>query len=411
MGLMKKLQITIIILLLLLYPLTVMAAWLGPDEILKGAWGRGEKEFGFRSGDTKDQIPWNFLVLSDGKIVIEDWVNNHLKIYLPTGAFHKSILQPGSGLYGLDSDKIVSFKWNATLKKRNIGVYSLKHEQWVWIDLANSFKSVLNTEVEVFNNIFVWNEKNGHQYSPAGKLLKTYTKRPLELGVVEKERTTDGYKYTVKYPDISVPGHTKVYTIALPIGYVTKFTRDMLGNVYAIAPTPGEYSNEIVYRYDLCEDSITKMQIPDSQYNIIYIKDRPHPLGAEVGVIAEYGQPVVAPNGDIYTWKRTLDTYSILKWTWQGEPSAPQSLRAASSKTGITLTWDVPRDDADRVDEYEINRSVEVCGPFKPIATVKKDVLTYEDQEVKAGETYYYQIRAIRDKAPSGYSNKVIGKR
>lgn len=149
--------------------------------------------------------------------------------------------------------------------------------------------------------------------------------------------------------------------------------------------------------------------VPEDQRKVI----RPAGRGFEEvsKVIEEYGQPVVAPTGDIYTWKRTPEKYSIIKWVWIDGPDAPRILHATSSKAGITLSWEVPREDADRVDEYEINRSADVCGPFRPIANVKKEILSYEDQQVKRGETYYYQIRAIRDKAPSGYSNKAIGKR
>ena len=38
----------------------------------------------------------------------------------------------------------------------------------------------------------------------------------------------------------------------------------------------------------------------------------------------EYGEAVVAPNGDVYTWKRALTTYSILKWTWVDDAKASE---------------------------------------------------------------------------------------
>ena len=75
----------------------------------------------------------------------------------------------------------------------------------------------------------------------------------------------------------------------------------MNGYLYATALSPSEHTNDSIFRYDPCKESITKMQIPDSQYNITYITDKPHPIGYETEVIVEYGKPVIAPNGDVYT--------------------------------------------------------------------------------------------------------------
>ena len=162
-------------------------------------------------------------------------------------------------------------------------------------------------------------------------------------------------------------------------------------------------------KFSTSGEVLGELIIPDDQRKII------HPAGRGLEerseVIAEYGQPVVAPNGDVYTWKRTPDKYSIIKWVWGDGPDAPQMLRATASSTGLSLTWEQPQKDANSVTSYEINRSNNVCGPFRPIGTVAKGVLTYEDQGVKPGETWYYQVRAMRDKTPSGYSNKAVGTR
>jgi len=125
----------------------------------------------------------------------------------------------------------------------------------------------------------------------------------------------------------------------------------------------------------------------------------------------EYGEPIISPTGDLYCWARTKTEYKILKWTWQGPPDSPQSLHTTASSTGITLFWNQPQKDSNAVTTYEINRSGTVCSPFKSIGTAAKGVLTYEDQGIKPGETWYYQVRAMRAKTPSGYSNKAVGTR
>ena len=417
---MKEVRIIGIILLILFYPLTVIASWSGPDEIVKGGWGKGEKEFGFRPGDIKDQIPWNFLLLSDGKIVIEDWLNNRLKLYLPTGAYLKSIVQPGFGLYELDSEKIISFKWNAKLKKRNIGIYSIMQEKWLWVDHANSFKYVSNIELAVLNrNIFIWDGKNGYQYSPTGQLLETYKERPLELGVVKRSRGAGRtQKYTVKYDDIT-------YTFKSERIDEQGFKRDTCLNLYLIgritnpkdlyidAEWEGNTVSErpiphyIVTRYDLCDNSQERLHIPA---NKSYYKKTATGVIRDESVLRQYGKPIVAHIGDVYCWKRSANKYSILKWTWQGPPDAPQSLKVTSLKTGLHLTWEPPIYEAKYVKEYEIVRSDEICGQFTPISTVPKNTLKYEDKDVSEGTTYCYKVSAVRASGSSEYSNKAAGK-
>jgi len=390
----QKLVIIGLICLMLCYSLTAIASWIGPTEIMQGGWGSGDGEFGFRSGDTRDQFPLNFLVLSDGKIVIEDLVNNRLNIYEPEDKHFKSIIQPGLGLYELNPDKIVIFKWDDKIRSERIGVFSLPKVFWLWDDKTRNFDSASAQVLVLNNNIFIWDGKNGYQYSPTGQLLKTYTERPLELGVVKEESLGDGrYRVTIKYPDM---------TYTLSKGPYEKYVRICKESIYAT-------SGKSVEKFSTSGEVLGELIIPEDQRKII----RPAGGGFEERseIVVEYGQPVVAPTGDIYTWKRTPETYSILKWTWQGPPDAPQSLRAASSKTGIALTWNQPQKEANSVTGYEINRSGNVCGPFRPIGTVAKDVLTYEDQGVKPGETWYYQVRAMREKTPAGYSNKAVGTR
>lgn len=45
--------------------------------------------------------------------------------------------------------------------------------------------------------------------------------------------------------------------------------------------------------------------------------------GKYMNSAVEYGEPVVAPNGDVYAWKKTDFGYSILKWTWVDDPDTP----------------------------------------------------------------------------------------
>ena len=120
----NKIRNAIIAFILLLIPLDLFAYWDGPYEVLNGSWGDDPNEFGFKSGDIIDQFPKQFNVLSDGKIIIEDWINNRIKVYGSSGNLMHNIIQPGIGIRELDSDSIICFSWDIKSKKWKIGVYS-----------------------------------------------------------------------------------------------------------------------------------------------------------------------------------------------------------------------------------------------------------------------------------------------
>ena len=132
---------------------------------------------------------------------------------------------------------------------------------------------------------------------------------------------------------------------------------------------------------------------------------------------AQYGSPVVAFNGDVYTWKRTPDKYSIVKWTWTDDPNqpsgpdAPANLAVAASTTGLYLTWTASPNDPGCVTGYEISRSDSSGGALSVIATVDKGVLNYNDTTAAVGTTYYYKLRAKSGTDFSTYTNEVSGKR
>jgi len=380
-------------LLAILLPAISFADYVGPTVIIEGLWGKGDLDFGFEHGDTMDSFPGIIFVDILGNIIIGDSVNSRVKIYSSKGVgllnfTYKAITVPYGG-------------WPANLRvKAGVGIFSIYEKlqkydykgKLIWaIDIPGTRDYwVLKDGSVILQDI----SKNYIKYSPNGQLLKTYTERPLELGVVKEESLGGrGYRVTIKYPDM---------TYSLNKGPFQEYIRGCEGSLYAVA-------FKFVEKFGTSGESVGELTIPEDQHKVI----RPAGRGLEQRseVVEEYGQPVVAPMGDVYTWKRTPDKYSIIKWVWVDGPDAPQMLRAMASSTGIALTWEQPQKDASAVTSYEINRSGDVCGPFRPIGTVKKGVLTYEDQGVKPGETWYYQVRAMRDKTPSGYSNKAIGTR
>jgi hypothetical protein len=182
-----------------------------------------------------------------------------------------------------------------------------------------------------------------------------------------------------------------------------KYMRDACGVLYCV-------DNAIVIRYDDEGKDVAFIGMPDEKS-----EETPEPpnlppgIDIPVSILEQYGSPVLAPNGDVYTWKRTPDKYSILKWVWVDGPECPQYLDVTPTKNSLKFTWQKPTKDADKVTGYQLLQSYNICGPFRQTALLKKDQLSYEDRDVKKGETYYYVVKAVRGKDYSGNSNKVCG--
>ena len=57
------------------------ASWIGPEEIVKGPWGKSSGQFGIEYSDTADTVPILEAVTSDNKIVISDSVNHKQLVF------------------------------------------------------------------------------------------------------------------------------------------------------------------------------------------------------------------------------------------------------------------------------------------------------------------------------------------
>jgi len=83
-------------------------------------------------------------------------------------------------------------------------------------------------------------------------------------------------------------------------------------------------------------------------------------------------------------------------------------LRRAPHPHSVTLRWHEPdRSVNPQVLGYNIYRSTSPGGPYTPVASGVQS-LTYKDEVVNAGMTYYYVVRSVDQSGrEGGYSEEV----
>jgi hypothetical protein len=346
------------------------AAWQGPAEVISGTWGANNDQFGIEHGDTDDDFAGPFYLLSDGTVIIRDIVNGRRKIYSSSGVLVQVIKCQRTATGDWNEECRIYGEYIKTTPDGNI---------WVLLDQEEPPKYVLR--------------------SPTGQLIRTSTTRPSELGVVSENALAENqYKITITYPD-------KTYDLASDATFM-KYVRDTKGNVYGV-------NDGGVWRFNQCGKEVAELLMPVNQTETITSKTG----GKTFSIPVEYGQPVVASNGDVYTWKKSRLKYRIVKWTWQDDPTvpsgpdAPSGLTVTPSTTGLYLAWTASAQDPGCVTGYEIARATTSGGVFSTVGTVDKGVIKFNDATAEVGTQYYYKVRAKAGTEYSPYTVEVSGKR
>lgn len=415
----KNVAKIIVVLLVYLLPVELFAGWVGPSELIKGKWGDGPKEFGVLQGrpDKDDSFPKFFEINNEGYLYISDIVNDVIHKYDNNGNFIISIKPPPDYDACWDIYQIDDFHDNVYIH-RNGGFLVQCQSNYLFFGDNNKLLAAVNDpsvngfvvdgEQEYYFDIGLGSGKypirNYHRYSVKGEFLGVCQENTVKE---QASFSIKNNKIKIQYPD------NQTYSITIS-GAFHSYFRDNLKTLFIIELGEADYykRNYRVYRKTACSKEVTTLDMPRTQFDL----NRPpkeKDLTAYYNwapiVIVEYGTPVFSNNGDIYCWARTSTEYKILKWAWQGEPQAPQSLTAKISGTKVWLEWKVPVQNIDAVTGYEIFRSANACGPFSSLATVENNEMQFMDDNLKADDLFYYQVRAIRDKSFSGFSNKVAG--
>jgi hypothetical protein len=385
----------------------------GPVEVITGTWGGAEDQFGFRDRYNKLTFPTVIIADEEKNLVVADPVNKRVKVYDAKGTL-QAIIKPtdeyrdaeawppqniataGDRIIVNDETRYQVFDYKGRLKK-DFTVPDSRFEAFT------ADGQVILHQLEK-NRYGSYEDRGYRRYSPEGMVIASYAAMPLLSGSVKQEQEhksniTEEW-WTITYDD-------KVFTIVE--GGQHKYARDQRGNVYGIGSPPFE-------RYDECGIRTGTLDWPKSEYVVI----RPATAGSGElrEAIVEYGDPVIAPSGDIYTWKRTPTSYSILKWTWQDKKNVnvawqtqPRNVAATAAADGILVSWDISLQDPACITGYQIGRSKVPGGPYEKIGTVGKGVLRHLDTAAAKGTPYFYAVRSIIKKEYSGYANEAEASR
>jgi len=356
--------------------------WQGPEEIIVGTWGKESENFGLSKQEIQDIIPLIKGILLDGSIGLTDSANRRDVVYDKQGHLIKVV-----PWYIHKGDKKID---NPEYEKDRFGdIQGFTSEGNIW------FRGGTYGDKYILKSL------------SDGKIIKSYDKRPPELGVVNiSDLGEDKYKTTITYPD-----RTYEFQQAIP---VYSFYRDNLKNIIwkKVIVENVKGTNYQVHRFDPCTKKIEIFNMPRSQYEPMF-KEEPKdvPYWKQIYIpIIEYGEPMISIDGDLYCSARTKEEFKILKWTWESDSDAPQDLLVSNADNGLKISWEAPLVDRENIDKYEIYRSTDVCGPYIKLAAVDTNTKTYYDKEVEKEVSYYYRVRAVRDKSEIGYSRKATGR-
>ncbi len=201
------------------------------------------------------------------------------------------------------------------------------------------------------------------------------------------------------------------------------------GWIYYDFPTDIEIThvnqNHILYVNSPSNDSYWAVATADTYTDGNAIVDSMASVGQDFAFVT-YGYDAEAPSED--TGTAITDTSgTTTEQTATNTSGTPAATPAATADTSIkspanATAIDVPEDNGEAIkitwsasatsdiSGYKIYRSTSKNTGFVAVGTVEKTILEYIDSTTELGKTYYYYVRAHKDKIESSNSNTVEAK-
>jgi len=294
---MKKLLFSVF--LLCLSYSVVHADWSDPVNVITGNWGMYPQEFGYKAAASNYVFPRLFGVDVTGDIVIADQVQNKIKVYSNNGLLKFQIPAPLS-ITNYPAALVVNggcavVGYASFTHIFDIATGSLTHS----LSNMGGAKYVNSDCSRIFTLIDDNGEFKWRIYSAQGVIIDENISRPLEIGRIDTKYMGNGqYQHLVQF-DSAQWTITGAFESA-------KFYKSSNGTLYM---TQGAR----VVEFDSQGTEISSLTIPSDNIEI-----GPDPGNGTEPIITfheVYGGLTISPLGDIYCWKRTPTTYSIIKWT------------------------------------------------------------------------------------------------
>lgn len=161
-------------------------------------------------------------------------------------------------------------------------------------DPVNRKQMVFGGEGKLINEV-KWDAAKGSEE----KAIVPMSQKDREAVMVQSLKIASStFRITVVFPDKNVVFDSDIDFKAA--------ARDVNGFIY------GTTANRVV-RFDKNGKKTADLIVPNSREELVPVPGHRAPSG----VYIIYGEPVVAPNGDVYVWQKSDEKYSVLKWTWQ----------------------------------------------------------------------------------------------
>jgi hypothetical protein len=406
---MIRLLNSILILLFIFLPISAIASWTGPVTIITGGLGSATDQFGMSSGDTDNTYAILSGVSSDGRVLVVDSVNNRIKVYKDDGSLLYIINSPAQNPndYGI-SAYFVGDSIFSVVDKFYFFDKNGKNMDWNAPSPSNYINSIVSRNGE----LYLEETKPEHKwlvYAQDGELKTTSQSSPQELGQVMDHIFVYGGK---QYHRVVINFSGKIWDIVGDYGSCGNFSYrlDKDNNLYCA-------SDSGIQRYSKCGVVTASFGLPEDNETTVQPDD---PAADPIVTINQgYDSLQLADDGSLYASEFTVDSYSIVKWTWQnspddpvGGPDAPVQLEGVSDTTGsVMLKWVYSLQDPGCVTGYEVGRATTTGGPYIAVGTVQPGDInkgySYHDTTGKSGTTYYYAVRAVSAIGDSPYSNEV----
>lgn len=402
------------------------AKWSTPIAVINGTWGRGDDQFGFNEQYLADKLPRTFKVHANGNIVIADIVNKRVKVYNSNGLIVSNLSSkydfieewPSSNYlinaYGLIVDLGGGNYEYQDFSSAEINTFNIQNTRL----LSTSGDS--NFFLEAYDGKYIEIDKYG-------TVIKEFNSRPKELlNIVENLNDNEKFEYEISLGEstyfignINLPleeiyldneGHVLAVS-----SNVDTTSKNIIPELEGGTPSTLDINYFVVFLFSGCGTYLGEIKLPYSNSGYVFIDGK---LKHDSSLEVEYGPPVIGPNGDVYAWKRTPDTYSILKWEWgddpsdpKGGPEPPTNLTVQPSLDGMLVSWGASPQDPGCVDGYEIESATSSGGIYSLTGSTPAGTLKYNDTKPLPGDTYFYKVRAKAGGEYSDYTTVTSGTR